>query len=62
VDREPGSQLIWKDRKPFDRSAIRGQANVFGEDGHNLFMLARKDFTEPADRACQRQHGTQTAD
>jgi hypothetical protein len=54
VNREPGSQLIWKDWKPFHDPAIRDQANVFGKDGHSLFMLARKDFTEPADRACYR--------
>jgi hypothetical protein len=61
MNRKPSSQLIWKDRKALHDPASRSQTNVFGSDRYNFFMLARKDFTEPADTACHRQQGAKTA-
>ena len=48
--------------KQFNDPAVGGYANVFGNNGHNLFMLVRKDFTKPADAACQSKHGAEQAD
>ena len=48
--------------KQFNDPAVSGDTNVFRNDGHNLFVLVRKDFAKPADAACQRKHGSEEAD
>jgi hypothetical protein len=48
--------VFWGHRKALDDVALRGDNDILRIDRHNLFVLVREDFPEPANAASDRQH------